>query len=77
EAFEAIGFVIDQPVYYRYEIVGVGGCDHRPGEVLYSFRAHGDLDGDGTTSLYELAAGVGADGELVRSPTIYVVLDGE
>ena len=58
-------------------IVGVGGCDHRPGEVLYSFRAHGDLDGDGTTSLYELAAGVGADGELVRSPTIYVVLDGE
>ncbi|MCA9608898.1 MAG: hypothetical protein KC619_25010 [Myxococcales bacterium] len=70
EAFEAIGFSLYDPVYYQYEIVGAGGCGHQTGEAIYSFRAYGDLDGDGVTSLYELTATAGPAGELVRSPII-------
>lgn len=70
-SFEALGFAPPDPVYYRYEIVSVGGCDHPEGAALYSFRAHGDLDGDGVQSLFELSAESGLDGELARSPAIY------
>jgi len=71
EPFDALGFSIADPVYYQYEVVGVGGCDHRPGEPLYSFRAYGDLDGDGATSLFEISGWVGPDGNLERSAGIY------
>jgi len=71
ESFTALGWTPSDPLYYQYEIVSVGGCGHSAGENLYSFRAYGDLDGDGTTSMYELTAGVDANGELYRSPGIY------
>ncbi|MCB9598286.1 MAG: hypothetical protein H6719_36570 [Sandaracinaceae bacterium] len=71
EPFDSIGFALADPVYYQYEIVGVGGCGHTEGEPLYSFRAYGDLDGDGTTSLYEISVAAGPDGTLTRSPAIY------
>jgi hypothetical protein len=71
-SFEALGFAPAGPIYYRYEIVSVPGCGHPSGETLYSFRAHGDLDGDGVHSLFELCAGPGSRGELVRSPVPYV-----
>ena len=71
EPFDSLGFTPRDPVYYQYEIVGVGGCGHTEGEALYSFRAYGDLDGDGITSLYELAAGAGPNGTLVRSGGIF------
>lgn len=70
-SFEALGFAPAGPVYYRYEIVSVPGCGHSSEETLYSFRAHGDLDGDGVRSLFELCAGPGGSGELTRSPAIY------
>ena len=73
EPFEALGFAPADPVYYRYEIVGVGGCGHAPGDSLYSFRAIGDLDGDGTTSLFEMSAAASPDNELMRAPGIYRV----
>lgn len=71
EPFDALGFAPYDPVYYRYEIVGVGGCGHTAGENLYSFRAVGDLDGDGVTSLFELAAGASADNDLMRAAGFY------
>lgn len=71
ESFTALGWSPADPLYYQYEIVSVGGCGHSAGENLYSFRAYGDLDGDGVTSLYELTAGVDASGALYRSPGIY------
>jgi hypothetical protein len=71
-SFEALGFPVADPVYFQYEIASVPGCDHPPGAVLYSFRAHGDLDGDGTTSLFELSAGTGAEGELIRAPDLVI-----
>lgn len=69
-SFEAIGFAPIEPVYYQYEIVSVGGCGHGPNESLYSFRAHGDLDGDGVQSLHELAAGSDAQNEPTRAAGI-------
>ena len=71
EPFDALGFAPADPVYYRYEIVGVGGCGHTAGESLYSFRASGDLDGDGATSLFEISAGASSDNVLMRAPGIY------
>lgn len=76
EPFDAIGFGLYDPVYYQYEIVGVGGCGHTAGEALYSFRAYGDLDGDGVTSLFEITATAGADGTLERAP-VHIVNETE
>lgn len=70
-SFDALGFAPMDPVYYQYEIVSAGGCGHGPNENLYSFRAHGDLDGDGTPSLFELAAGSDGSNEPMRASGIY------
>ncbi|MGE0789723.1 MAG: type IV pilin protein [Sandaracinaceae bacterium] len=71
-SFTDIGFSIADPIYYRYIINGSDGmCGHIMGETLYSFRAEGDLDGDGATSLYELSAGSSSQNELMRSPGLY------
>lgn len=69
-SFDDLGFAITDPIYYQYEIVSVGGCGHGPNEPLYSFRAHGDLDGDGVQSLYEISAGSDDLNELTH-PVIY------
>lgn len=71
-SFDALGFVASDPLYYQYEIVGVPGCGHPAGSPLYTFRAHGDLDGDGTQSLFELSAGSDANGELYRAPGLFL-----
>jgi type II secretory pathway pseudopilin PulG len=71
-SFDALGFYAADPVYYQYEIVSAGGCGHPPSTPLYSFRAHGDLDGDGEQSLFELsAAGTSGGDELMRAPGIW------
>jgi hypothetical protein len=66
--FAALGVQLPDPVYHRYEIEGVGGCGHGPGEVLYTFRAVGDLDGDGAPSVLEMTASVDADRQLTSGP---------
>ncbi len=68
-SFEALGFAPADPVYYQYEIVGVPGCGHPPGTPVYTFRARGDLDGDGDTSTFELTATAGGT-ELTRAPAL-------
>lgn len=70
-SFDALGFQVADPVYYQYEIVSAGGCGHPPSTPLYSFRAHGDLDGDGQRSLFELSASGASEGELVRAAGIW------
>ena len=72
-AFEALGFATSAPIAYSYEIVSAGGCSNEPLTPLYSFRAHGDLDGDGVTSLFEVSAGSNAQNIPVRSPGVYIV----
>ena len=58
--FRALGFAADGPVYFRYT-AGLGpdgaSCSNGPNEHLYNLQAEADLDGDGTTSFFELAAG--------------------
>lgn len=72
-SFEALGFHAAEPLYYRYEIVSVGGCGHPGGaHSLYTFRAQGDLDGDTRLSTYEIAAGSSEQNVLRRAPNIYV-----
>jgi type II secretory pathway pseudopilin PulG len=74
-SFDAIEFGPMDPLYYEYEIVtaGPGRCNNGPGEPLYSFRAHGDLDGDGTQSLHEYTAESDEANELRRSHTLHTV----
>jgi hypothetical protein len=74
ESFRDLGFAIADPIYYVYGIEGTGAdgnCDHAAGEAIYSFQAVGDLDGDSTTSLFEISAGSSTQNELYRSPGVY------
>lgn len=73
-SFRDIGFSIADPVYFQYCIDGsTDSCGHMGGENLYSFQAVGDLDGDMSTSLFELAAGSSQDNELMRAPGLYIL----
>ena len=62
--------------YYRMEIVtqpAGGQCRNPAGAIdLYQLRAVGDLDGDGITSLFEVAVGSTNENELYRSKGFYV-----
>lgn len=72
DSFSTLGFAIADPVYYQYEIVGgPGHCGHPPETPVYSLRAHGDLDGDGERSLFELAVSSTSDGTLERAPGVH------
>jgi hypothetical protein len=54
--FTAIGFTVTDPVRFSYSFTPtVSGCDlHSPeGTFLVTYRAEGDLDGDGERSLFE------------------------
>lgn len=66
-SFDALHIGSADPHYYRYEIDsgGASRCGAEPGP-LYTLRAIGDLDGDGTTSLFELTLSVDASGEVTR-----------
>jgi len=71
----ALGFTIADPVYYAYSITsdGVSTCGRTPGQTtVYTFTAHGDLDGDDTISTFELAAGTSAENELYKARGFYV-----
>lgn len=72
-SFQDIGFSIADPIYYRYIIDGSDGlCGHMASDTMvYSFRAEGDIDGDTTTSLFEIAAGSSTQNVLMRSPGVY------
>ena len=72
--FQGLNFTVADPMYYRYDVVSVGGCGiARSTPTIYSFRAVGDLDGDATFSTFELAAGSSEDNELYRTPGLYIV----
>lgn len=59
ESWEALGFQPDRPVRYSYSFVpSHHGCELVGDQVLrsVSFRAEGDLDGDGVRSVFERRA---------------------
>lgn len=73
-SFGAINFQPADPLYYAYDIMSAFDdmCGHAAStNNLYTMQAEGDLDGDGTRSIFELAAGSNAENELFRAPGIY------
>jgi len=54
---QALGFSIADFVYFGYGITGTNQCGWNAAADVYTFYAQGDLDGDGTRSTFELAAG--------------------
>ena len=69
--FRAIGFSIADYVYYGYGLAseaGTGACGGTPNDMtVYTLYAKGDLDGDHTLSLFELAVGSDPQNELYHS----------
>jgi prepilin-type N-terminal cleavage/methylation domain-containing protein len=77
EGFRALGFSVGDAVYFQYGFAtkgsGVSLCGQNPSTPdLYTFFAHGDLDGNGTTSSFELATGSDAQNLLMHSVGLHI-----
>ncbi len=77
-SFEALGFMPYDPIYYQYEIEAPpGSCSHGPNEpALYTFRARGDLDGNGVFETMEMVVGTDASNQMQEGPMTLVEEDG-
>ncbi|MEY4577230.1 MAG: hypothetical protein RL701_1933 [Pseudomonadota bacterium] len=68
----ALGFNIADDVYFGYGLIGSQHCGWDATADIYTFYAHGDLDGDGTQSLFELAAGTAEDRTLRHARNVFI-----
>ena len=78
-SWRALGFSHEFS-YYRLEIArgAPGRCQVTANTTdLYTMRAIGDLDGDGSTSLFELAMASNGENEPYHSRAFYVVAETE
>jgi prepilin-type N-terminal cleavage/methylation domain-containing protein len=77
--FRALSFSIADLVYYSYGFTSAGGMCGWGASVpaLYTFDAEGDLDGDGTKSLFQLATGSDASNSLYHSRGFYIEKESE
>jgi type IV pilus assembly protein PilA len=74
-------FQVQDPVYFRYNLMNLPGpgCNNLPVPTgmnaveVYNIDAHGDLDGDGTWSTLTVRVGLNSDGVLYRSPEIQAI----
>jgi type IV pilus assembly protein PilA len=73
--WNAYGYSLSEFSYFSYTAMAGGAsmCATAAGASLYTFIANGDLDGDGTTSTFELAAGTDANNEMYRAPGFYIL----
>lgn len=63
EGWTCLKFSMNDPQYYQYEVVN----NAIPGlSAAYTASARGDLDGNGTTSLFELVGHGGSLGDSIR-----------
>lgn len=75
--FQALQSQVADPVYYQYEVIASGtvtadcGDETEANTQIYQMQAHGNLDGDGTPSLFELAVGVDENNALFRGGSIW------
>jgi prepilin-type N-terminal cleavage/methylation domain-containing protein len=77
ESFRALGFTIADMVYYSYGLAtsssGASTCANpAKSPALYTFYAHGDLDGDGLRSTFELTAGSDETNFLYHSRSLFI-----
>jgi type IV pilus assembly protein PilA len=75
---QALGFSIADFVYYGYGYTSVvpaagGACNQAANTTMYTFFAMGDLDGDGTKSVFELAAGTDEQTTLYHARGFFIV----
>ena len=73
-SFNNINIAFPDAVYYQYSIAvaPTAGCGTRqPAGSVYTFRALGDLDGDGTLATYETQVAVDADNNMYRTPGVF------
>jgi type IV pilus assembly protein PilA len=69
----ALGFSVADFVYFGYGITaGDASCAWQAGQDVYTFFAHGDLDGDDINSTFELAARTDADNTLYHAKGFYI-----
>jgi type IV pilus assembly protein PilA len=70
---EALGFKIADFVYFGYGIKDANfGCMRQANQNVYTFYAHGDLDGDNINSTFELATRVDPDMTLFHARGFYI-----
>jgi type IV pilus assembly protein PilA len=60
-------FTMDQPQYYQYEYTAGTGCPAAPAGDIHAY-ARGDLDGNTTTSVFDLQGTVQADKSIALAP---------
>ncbi|MET0390481.1 MAG: type II secretion system protein [Polyangiales bacterium] len=76
-SYRALGFHIADQVYFSYAIAsgngGLGRCGSAPNTAgLYTFHAHGDLDGNNARSTFELAAGSNESNVLYHAVSFHI-----
>jgi type IV pilus assembly protein PilA len=72
----ALGFSVADYVYYGYGFTSTeatGGCGMAANTPMYTFFAEGNLDGDATTSRFELAAGTDNELTLYHARGFYII----
>jgi type IV pilus assembly protein PilA len=72
---QALGFSIADFVYYGYgftSVVAAGGCGQPASSSMYTFFAVGNLDGDATSSRFELAAGTDSETTLYHARGFFI-----
>jgi type II secretory pathway pseudopilin PulG len=75
---QALGFMIADWVYFGYGMTGTNKCGWASSDPLvYTFTAQGDLDGDGTKSTFEMAAGTDAERTLYHAKSIFILNETE
>jgi type IV pilus assembly protein PilA len=77
--FLALGFKLADYVYFGYGISSIGAAGTitcfagaQQTNNVYTFYAHGDLDGDGTQSTFELAVGASEANQLLHARGLYI-----
>jgi prepilin-type N-terminal cleavage/methylation domain-containing protein len=77
--FRQLNFTIGDAVWFGYgieslgtpgELVCLGGSAHQ--SIVYTFSAHGDMDGDGIQSTFELPVASDVDNVLYHAAGMYV-----
>jgi len=73
DSLTELGFTTSDLYYYQYEVVAPPShCGIGPNQPIYTFRAYGDLDADGTLSTFELSVSSDATNQLVRDGPIRI-----